>query len=150
MQVQAGQAEKGQQSQAQGDGAEGGEDVVQDRDARLRCQAQERPEVRHTGTQGEGAGCCVVLCARGVTEGLAHQKRARRKERGYTRGGDEREGREVQARRRGAGPERTGQRETTHLLHYYALSCLHSLSLRYAYCVACPQLGVVYLRELTP
>ena len=33
VQVQTGPAEKGQQGQAQGDGAEGGEDVVQDRDA---------------------------------------------------------------------------------------------------------------------
>lgn len=53
-QVQAGQAEKGQQGQAQGHGDEGGEDVVQDRDARLHGQAQERPEVREAGTQGEG------------------------------------------------------------------------------------------------
>lgn len=52
-QVQAGPPKKGQQGEAQGDRAEGGEDVVQDRESRLPSQAQERQKVRHAGEQGE-------------------------------------------------------------------------------------------------
>ncbi len=54
-QVQAGPAKKGQQGQAQGDRAEGGEDVVQDRESRLPSQAQERQKVCHAGEQGESS-----------------------------------------------------------------------------------------------